>query len=251
MNNLETVSNASTATNYAQGYQTLVPVRPELAENGPFVHNPKKHNFPTHFIVTKSHCAGYCVDCSPRYYVHTVESFLEGCLSGQKNDGNGSAVVKTKYDESVPRRAIHLIRSPFDNIVARMHLAVRTQIMPQGSDLPAEIFSNTRKGLAAWCELMDFNFPEKELETDLISPEVKELWKDLPCHSDWYRYVQVRPDLQCVLIPAASPIFQTIYNTRWYFNPPFFKWHNLAIVSTSDRLFRHFLVGIKPCLIVV
>jgi len=182
--NLEQMARVSTASNYAMEFESLVPVRPGLEENGPFVHNP---GLPlSKFTLTKSHAKGYCIRCGPRWYVHTIDTFLEGCVTGAKSEVDGR-IVETAYDSSVPTKIVHLLRSPYSNIVARMHLAIKRK--RRSADKLAS-FTNTKEGLASWCADMDERYLVQEKETDLISAEVKEAWKDLPCRSDWFRYVQ-------------------------------------------------------------
>lgn len=176
-----------------------MPVRPELADNGPFLRNSNLQL--SSFTLTKTHCAGYCVDCKPHDYVHTVESFQRGCLSGFKSV-NGKH-IKTSYEATVPSRAVHLIRNPFDNIVARVHWALRLN-------------KTTDPDFDLWCHEMDSMFPLKESETSLISSEVKEMWKELPCHSDWYRWTQWHNLTLVSLIKLASCFHSSFFRSSFH-----------------------------------
>ena len=109
--NVEISSNTTTASNYAKDWHIAIPVRPELI-HGPFLEHPDKPVPP--YVLTKSHCTGYCTDCAPRKYVASLESFESGCLRVERPDsGRGG---ETHYDSSVPAKVVHLIRSPFDNV---------------------------------------------------------------------------------------------------------------------------------------
>jgi hypothetical protein len=179
--NTEHTSNTTTATNYAQNARSPVPVRPELT-NGPFIHKVKLRV--PHYVLTKTHCACYCNDCSASSYVITQAQFERGCLRVDVND------TKDKhYDSSVPVKAVHLLRSPFDNIVARMHLAIRRKKRLGWSDEQVSVFENSKDGFAAWCQYLDETYLKEETATHLIPDDVKKLFVDLPCHADWYRYV--------------------------------------------------------------
>lgn len=78
---------------------------------------------PDQYILTKTHCGGRCVNCSPDRYVETLESFEEACV---KIDNDVSTAKEDEnflhYDLSIVKRAVHLFRDPFDNVVSRFHL---------------------------------------------------------------------------------------------------------------------------------
>lgn len=179
------MSNLSTSSNYAGDWDPCISVRPDLTD-GPFVHNTKL-DLPSS-ILTKTHCAGYCGDCDPHTYMETVDSFETGCLTGEQNM-NGDA-VKITYDSSVPTKAVHLIRDPFDNIVARLHLAVERRKQLGWSEEQLAQYNNSKEGLHAWCDYINTKFAKETFKSDLISPAVKELMKDVPCHADFFRYAQ-------------------------------------------------------------
>jgi hypothetical protein len=105
--NTETMSNKSTASNYAGGWEDAIPVRKDLT-NGPFLHAPNLE-IPSN-VLTKTHCKGYCFDCPPAAYVLTVDSFEKGCATGMKDiDGESAQLI---YSSAVPRKIVHLFRNP-------------------------------------------------------------------------------------------------------------------------------------------
>jgi hypothetical protein len=110
--------------------------------------------------------------------------FEQGCLSGKKKNNDTGSVVPTTYAPTVPVKAVHLIRSPFDNVVSRMHLELRRHKREE------TFKSNDKGGFDAWCQYMEDKFAPQEARTELLSEEVKELFVGVPCHADWFRYVQ-------------------------------------------------------------
>jgi hypothetical protein len=86
---------------------------------------------------------------------------------------------------------VHLIRNPFDNLIARLHLAVKRRKRLGWDDEALEQFSHSsRASYLAWCNYVDNRHAKALEKTKLISSNVKALMKGLPCHSDWFRYVQ-------------------------------------------------------------
>jgi hypothetical protein len=169
----------TTASNYAKDWEMIVPVRPELV-NGPFIHNTELRT--PHYVLTKTHCFGYCDDCGPRIYnITDNEMFEQGCVRAEMTNHTGSI----RYDSTVPVKAVHLYRSPFDNIVARMHLAIHKR-QRQGNDI--SLFTNSREGLSAWCRYLDDKYSAEEEK--FFSPTMLQLFQPVPCHADWYRYAQ-------------------------------------------------------------
>jgi hypothetical protein len=194
--NIEKMCNVSTASNYALDWKEdeVFPVRPEFTD-GPFVHHPEK-KWPENYILTKTHCAGYCADCGPNSYIHSQKRFEEGCRSAEYTK-NGEK-VETVYAASVPEKAVHLFRSPFDNLVARMHLHARNHVDTE----TAGRFNNTRAGFAAWCAFADAKTMAKK-DREMLPKDFVDLFGDLPCHIEWLRYTlwhnhayQVTTDLQ-------------------------------------------------------
>jgi hypothetical protein len=163
-----------------------LPVRPELRD-GPFLH---ELNYPlAKKTLTKTHCGGFCTQCPPHSYVHTLDSFQTACLSGHMNEEG--RVRDVTYHSNVPSSAVHLIRNPFDNLVARMHLAIKKRRQDIGWDnANFDAFDNSPEGIEAWCKLVDGLNPDQEKSSTLIPRDVKRAWKDLPCHSEWFRWVQ-------------------------------------------------------------
>jgi hypothetical protein len=122
--------------------------------------------------------------------VRDLDEFENDCLSGQRKEAGH--VVTTRYHSSVPAKAIHLIRNPFDNIVARMHLAVKKRRQDLSWDNGMlDAFENSEAGIHAWCKFVDGLFPAQEVTSSKIASDVYDVWKGVPCRSEWYRWVYV------------------------------------------------------------
>lgn len=104
------------------------------------------------------------MDCSP--VTLSPDAFEEACLTGKRGDKQS-----VTYDRKIPKKAIHLIRNPLDNLVGRMHLFNKHH----RDRVP---FETSRGGLAAWCKYLDDKYP------------VDDAFRSVPCQAEWFRYVQ-------------------------------------------------------------
>jgi len=187
-------SNTRRATNYgAEEYLdetgNSVPVF-ENDLNGPFWADPLQENstYPTRYVVTKTHCTGYCVSCGPDKYVNTPYSFLHSCLSGHRGhlDTTGTRQkVRVTYSPEKIHRAIHLIRNPFDNIVSRYHLEQHQRMKRDGTEMPS-----TKEGFRDYCKDVNKELQHDEHVSKVWDTYIFHLLKDVPCHSDFFRYIQ-------------------------------------------------------------
>mmetsp|Transcript_5351 Transcript_5351/g.7714 ORF Transcript_5351/g.7714 Transcript_5351/m.7714 type:complete len:345 (+) Transcript_5351:84-1118(+) len=173
------VSNQTTATNY--GFEHLfnnvsIPVN-ETWRDGPFLANISQ-DLPDHYILTKTHCGSRCVHCAPDGYLESQRTFQRACVRGNLN--NHSAEVH--YSAEIVRRAVHLFRNPLDNIVARFHLS-----RAHGND---KKFENNSSGFQKWCSQLDEKYTLYESHTPWIDASLLELWKDVPCHAEFFKYTQ-------------------------------------------------------------
>ncbi|KAL7575230.1 hypothetical protein ACA910_018713 [Epithemia clementina (nom. ined.)] len=238
LHNIEALTNTTTATNYVE-YQgvcqsVLTTGGGATAATGPCWHRPvdrtlpipssrgennnnNNHDDDTIWIATKTHCAAYCMQCPPRQYViRSTSDFLRACRSG---------AVRTSHDQdesSTPRatttttttttmflypsnlavqKAIHLIRNPFDNLVARWHLSQKLEIKRWRSS--PSTFSTTSRSttdrnrhhfgssFAGWCRALDAKAAREELAADsMLPPDFVDRYQAVPCHVEWFRYIQ-------------------------------------------------------------
>jgi hypothetical protein len=154
--------------------------------DGPFYRYPSRER-PPKYILTKTHCGGTCLCASPQEYVETVRSFEIACRSGNKivNDTK----IPTLYDGSVPKRAVRVIRNPFDNIVARLHHEQKRWGRMKDNQDNLNVFNATKEGFRTWCQFQDSRAVRKEMSSRFFDDELWRLAKDLPCHAEFMRYV--------------------------------------------------------------
>jgi hypothetical protein len=184
---IQQYTNTTTATNYGneQGvHGTNALIRTNL-DQGPFPRYPE-WNMPSKYILTKTHCGGTCLACSnPSDYVETVRSFEIECRKGNRivNDTKRHVL----YSASLPQRAVHLIRNPFDNFVARLHLQQKRFESKNKAEQMTK-YNNSKEGFRAWCDHHDRMGLKEELASRYLDDELWSIAKDLPCHAEFIRY---------------------------------------------------------------
>ena len=183
---LHTTVATTAATNYGneQGPRgNSVPVRIDYAL-GPFYRYPSWQR-PPKYILTKTHCGGTCLCANPTEYIETQRSFLIACCSGNKimNDSK----VSVTYSSDIPRLAVHLIRNPFDNIVARLHLEQKKWARTNKTEMLAQ-FNTSKEGFHAWCSFQDSRAFDKERISHVYDEELLGLAIQLPCHAEFMRW---------------------------------------------------------------
>ena len=177
-------SNLSVATNYEQEVkEPRLVLRPDM-NRSPYVLKPAFQIPPE--VLTKTHCSGYCENCDAT----DLDEFEYHCLVRTRTITPGKAYERLPYSRKLVKKTIHLFRDPFDNLVARMHLGIdRRRVVKQWSDQRLSAFSNTPQGMKAWCKEVDgvFRGDFNEIMESMGVPV--EIYQDLPCNTDWYRYV--------------------------------------------------------------
>jgi len=193
---VQMVSNTTAATNYGEECDIdartgrTVPLYDD-SPFGPYLRHIDTRPVPEAFIITKTHCGGRCVHCPPEKYIESVESFYARCLTGTLIEPtlSGKEVNKSRvqYSDDRVTKAIHLVRDPINNVVARFHLEYNNH-----KDLNnfSSSFPNSKQGFRDWCIDLDSRYKRQENKTNLISPEIKTLFSSVPCHSEFYRYAQ-------------------------------------------------------------
>lgn len=188
-------SNTTTATNYAlEGDikdQPSVPIH-DGATEGPFLQLTRElvTAVPSKYILTKTHCHAFCADCKPHNYLETPRSFEVSCRSGKRavlDEAGHLTKTKVTYDQSLVEKAVHMFRNPLDNVVARFHLEYNTAKVKKGA-IWTETHPNNQEGFVIWCKEMDKSSQLSKMRW--IDPQLMSLLRNVPCHEEFFRYVQ-------------------------------------------------------------
>jgi Sulfotransferase domain len=186
MRNIQQYTITTTATNYGKeqsSYKPSIPVHPDWVD-GPFLRYPTRRK-PSKYILTKTHCGGYCDSCRPAEMDY--ESFEAACRTGRRIAENATS-VRSMYPPDVPKRAVHLVRNPFDNVVARYHH--RRKSWARLHDDLLEVFNETRDGFRAYCADKDRRDLKENLSyfRELDDVQLFRAASQLPCHAEFMRY---------------------------------------------------------------
>ena len=199
---IRTASNRSVGTNYGDvhiNYNTnaSMPVH-ENDLDGPFWADQHMIR-PTEYVLTKTHCTGYCNHCRPSAYLSSPHNFLLGCRGTKRIDSKGR-VRKSVYSHEQVAKVIHILRNPFDNLVSRYHLEWKRvqRIMEREKDpkklaaLQAMNYTRDTDGFRRFCrDAKDAgDAGETWHDSRTVDQEVLALIQNVPCHIDVFRYVQ-------------------------------------------------------------
>ena len=190
---IATVTGTHTATNY--GTELITQDRKKWKEGvlvdwvGDSLN--RTVNSPTRgYTLTKTHCGGYCFDCLAKRM--NPSAFTKACATGEQAIQNAESgkfqLVKSYTDIEKVGRAVHIIRDPFDNIVARFHCHLKKN-GPSSLEKYPNKYPNTRDGFRKYCHDMGRRWRVKE-EKSAAYNDLFEWIKDVPCHSDFFRYIQ-------------------------------------------------------------
>jgi hypothetical protein len=187
MNILQQSSGQRTATNYghlflmSDGTFSRSGDSALVYPNGPAWYNMELQP-PTAMAATRTHGTGYCLFCHPRDYFYG--NFWWKSASGmQMKQGAGQ---KLQYNPADVKRMAHLIRDPYDNVVARFYSYVGLMNANRPDLNIEETFPLSEKGFKAWCEFQDKGFERVELKW--LPEHVRGLAKDVPCRQEFVKY---------------------------------------------------------------
>lgn len=211
--NTELISGRSTATNYATEIRPtdIAPIALHREDNETISNGPWKRTFelplPPKNVLCKTHCSGYNDYSSAEESVETYDSFLDGCReSHQRKDLSNPSSRRNKlranYEvDGLVDSAIHLVRDPFDNILSRMHLGWSHHHSDEHGLSPEELdtFMQSKEALKVWCNGVDQHFfdtlevkPGMDIPNETLAklPYDPTPYLDVPCHGEFFRYVQ-------------------------------------------------------------
>eukprot|EP00538_Stauroneis_constricta_P006599 CAMPEP_0119572008 /NCGR_PEP_ID=MMETSP1352-20130426/44404_1 /TAXON_ID=265584 /ORGANISM="Stauroneis constricta, Strain CCMP1120" /LENGTH=431 /DNA_ID=CAMNT_0007621691 /DNA_START=91 /DNA_END=1386 /DNA_ORIENTATION=- len=160
---------------------------------------------PDTYVLTKTHCGSRCMDCPPREYVETAESFLRRCASGYRRkmfggDKQNWRRIDVEYPSERVHKAIHLIRNPMHNAIARFHLDYRNRQKSHSADIRAftKKYKQDKRGFRAWCRDLDGRYAsenERYFSSSRSSSQSQsavswDVMKDVPCHTEFFKWTQ-------------------------------------------------------------
>eukprot|EP00558_Chaetoceros_sp_UNC1202_P010357 CAMPEP_0197247092 /NCGR_PEP_ID=MMETSP1429-20130617/26094_1 /TAXON_ID=49237 /ORGANISM="Chaetoceros sp., Strain UNC1202" /LENGTH=260 /DNA_ID=CAMNT_0042707911 /DNA_START=1 /DNA_END=786 /DNA_ORIENTATION=- len=140
----------------------------------------KETALPEHLVLTESQCSGFCLPpCIPEEYIETDASFEESC----RDVDTGTVGLPTPKSEV--KKIVHLIRDPFSNVVSRFHeYREQTKYKSRKSNFHGD----DRTGFHNWCKMDEQTMKDVEA-SPLIANQVKLLMKDVPCASEFFKYI--------------------------------------------------------------
>lgn len=149
---------------------------------------------PADLVLTKTHCL---VPMAGRVANHSFDQFDKACrkafgVAPGYDDSKASPGGKWRGGQYPPEyigNVVHLHRSPFDNVVARYHFYIRYALQGDKSKTPKEkaTFARSPQGFQRYCaDSLDPKFSKAYQD----APELQQLAKDVPCHSEFYSLVQ-------------------------------------------------------------
>ncbi len=209
-------TNTTTATNYGHEQDTKknsISIFPDSID-GPFYRYPS-WSFPPKYILTKTHCGGECDACQipgNEEYINSTQDFEKACCTG-KRIVNGTK-IKTLYSPDVLQRAVHLIRHPFDNIVARLHLRERHWEQQRNDPKYQErvaLWNRTKDGFRAYCEFRDTRSFRQEFKERSLSNEILMVAKDVPCYQEFVTYTRWHNYAVELLAEKSIPVLTLFY----------------------------------------
>lgn len=166
--------------------------------NGPFIDStslpiPKTPQY----VVAKTSCGGHCVDCFVEDYVTSRKDFLMECASAvgftgaQEGSATESKYLKAQYDHRNIEKIVHLARNPFDNIIARFQSEYKFHVSRDNFHF-TEKFPFSKEGFNQWCTHLAAKHEVRESDFFLnrYGPEMWNLAKQIPCYSEFFKYIQ-------------------------------------------------------------
>lgn len=188
---VQTASGQGVATNYGDSHlEKESGLSKPVYPNGPYWTDTSTNNsVPEHYVMTKTHCGGYCQGCKPGHYIESPHSFLTHCIESfgivYDDTKNKTGKVTTYYPRDIVAKTVHLIRNPFDNIVSRYHLQLNKWANHNDTSGALQKFHRDREGFRSYCAAL----PKIE-NGRLVDRAALELLKDVPCHDEVFRMVQ-------------------------------------------------------------
>lgn len=204
------VNSSSSSSNHYQ--KEPLPIIPGPAASlGPFWERSFPHfTMPmkeqNRFVLVKTHCGGKCIHCPPDEYVETIWSFDEMCRFYHRHQYKNYSLsfyddeAKKKKKKIVPpkaysseyvKKAVHLIRDPFNNVVSRFHHDYKVEYgLAKNKTLYEEKHNLTVRGFQQWCGEQDQKYAKDVIRSRFIPADIINMMARTRCHGEFFRYVQ-------------------------------------------------------------
>jgi len=180
------ITGLSSGTNYPTN--DMSPIYPQ----GPFWNSGGRNFANDQRVLTETHCGPYCdMTCGPRDYIMRDPETFEKLCRTVTHVKSGKNEVYSIH----PKHVVHLIRHPLDNIVSRFHYHF-DEFDRSSQTSFTEKFPRTKEGFQLYCQNnLGYHYSSESInfesaEQKMFPREIRALFEDVPCYSDFYRYVQ-------------------------------------------------------------
>jgi len=221
---VQTVIHKSTGTTTANNYGWTV-VNGEAVNSrliwadrtqGPFrqIEEPIP-SFPS-YLVTNTHCGGWCYDCPPEKYWLPKMHFLIRCVKSSRHNELTQEVVH--YDSKMVTAAVHLLRDPFSNTVSRFLMFLertKDEDFDHSNPITKTGYPMTKEGFQQYCKDMDTKFYNDEYQWFLKIPEMNEAMSGVPCRSEFYKYFQWHNLARIAAIEVQKVPYMLVHYNRF------------------------------------
>jgi hypothetical protein len=160
-------------------------VLPKSKNTGPFYQCKQRDSqLPGKYVLTKSHCHSFCKKCHTFELDIEQEGFERGCHMGSKEH-------PCNYDLKLVKKNIHLVRNPFDNVVARFHNSFKTykEGEPFKESTDSGVYNKSLNGFLSYCSWHNAEYSSKHTDAFLVDPKHAGLAKKVPCVGEFFKYI--------------------------------------------------------------
>ncbi len=186
------LTNTTTATNYGlegdiKDEDSAPAFKGDIGVNGPYLELiPGRTTTIPELILTKTHCGGYSYSLNPDSYIVNPRKFLRECLFSLKGVRSNDTMARQPvwYSPDLVKKVVHIVRDPFDNVVARFHLDRYAKTESWLKEYPAN-----KLGFQKWCIGIDDD-NKRLMRHKFVDNDLRKAFSGVPCRAEFFRYVQ-------------------------------------------------------------
>ena len=145
-----------------------------------------------------------------------AEMLESGVVEDGDTDAEGFRTVH--YEADLVKKAIHLYRNPFHNIVSRFHLE-RKHWVESNKKYEVNRYPNNSTGFQKWCKDLNKQYgPKPGSNSTILEPDVVKLMQKVPCHGEMYKYIQWHNLAHAVTLHSRQPtlvLHYENYDKKW------------------------------------